>query len=62
MERREPHPRPLAEQNAAICQPRCPVCGGALFEMRNQMRCSRCYLVICESCGGGEPVTAADGY
>jgi hypothetical protein len=62
MEPVEPRPRPFAEQKALVCRPCCPVCGGTLLEMRSQMRCSRCNLVVCEGCEGGEPVAAADGY
>ena len=33
-------------------KPSCPVCGGALIEIRAKLQCSRCHT-ICETCCEG---------
>jgi hypothetical protein len=35
-----------------ICRPACPVCGGALIEIRHKRQCSQCHT-ICETCCEG---------
>jgi len=49
---------PVSEQ----CHFFCPACGGQLHELRNALRCVRCYLTICEGCGGGIAVESSEGY
>ena len=34
------------------CRPACPVCGGALMEIRHKRQCSQCHT-ICETCCEG---------
>jgi hypothetical protein len=35
-------------------RPGCPVCGGALVEIRSKLQCARC-RTICETCCEGGP-------
>lgn len=36
----------------SACRPACPVCGGALFEIRAKLQCTQCHT-ICETCCEG---------
>ena len=38
------------QEPATNRQPCCPVCNGALVELRGQYRCSRCYFTLCVGC------------
>ncbi|EMI16641.1 hypothetical protein RMSM_06439 [Rhodopirellula maiorica SM1] len=42
----KPEPKPS--------RPACPVCGGAMIEIRAKLQCSRCHT-ICETCCEGGP-------
>lgn len=39
-------------KNSETCRPACPVCGGALIEIRHKLQCSQCHT-ICETCCEG---------
>jgi len=43
-------PDEASQEPAASRQPCCPVCSGALVELRGQFRCSRCYFTLCVGC------------
>ena len=46
--------RPTDErtERSESCWPGCPVCGGALIEIRHKLQCSQCHT-ICETCCEG---------
>lgn len=44
---------PLDRNELARHQPACPVCGGALEEIRSKLQCSRCHQ-IWETCCEGD--------
>ena len=41
-----------AENRVELCRSACPVCGGALIEIRHKLQCSQCHT-ICETCCEG---------
>jgi hypothetical protein len=45
---------PREQQDPAPRRPACPVCGGALMEIRGKLQCSVCHT-ICETCCEGGP-------
>jgi hypothetical protein len=45
-------PTPLPQNNANLT--RCPLCGGLMSEQRGQLRCGRCFFVVCQACDGME--------
>jgi hypothetical protein len=47
---------PAARPSTPFFQPSCPACGAPLIELRATLRCSQCYLSICEACAG-EPAS-----
>ena len=42
----------LLASSQNVCRPGCPVCGGALVEIRHKQQCSQCHT-ICETCCEG---------
>ncbi|GIW97938.1 MAG: hypothetical protein KatS3mg111_1271 [Pirellulaceae bacterium] len=44
--------QPTSDQGARAPCSVCPVCGGALIEIRAKLQCSRCHT-ICETCCEG---------
>lgn len=40
------------ERMPDVHRPACPVCGGALIEIRQKLQCSQCHT-ICETCCEG---------
>ncbi|MBI2805457.1 MAG: hypothetical protein HYX68_10815 [Planctomycetes bacterium] len=44
----------LTQDGATQCltQQRCPICGGALIEIRTESRCCQCFFRICDGCDG----------
>jgi hypothetical protein len=55
----EPHDLPFpAPRPPEAHEPRCPVCGGLVFELRGMLRCTLCYLTICDGCCGTEALVS----
>ena len=42
-------PESTSSQANAAC---CPICRGALVDMRGLSRCSRCQFILCQACDG----------
>ena len=42
-------PEFTSNQANAAC---CPICRGALVDMRGLSRCSRCQFILCQACDG----------
>lgn len=36
-----------------VCRVACPVCGGALAEIRHKLHCTRCHSIVETCCEGG---------
>lgn len=41
------------KNDAPSCRPVCPVCNGALIEIRAKLQCSRCHTIYETCCEGG---------
>jgi hypothetical protein len=50
-------PESTSNQAHAAC---CPICRGALVDMRGLSRCSRCQFILCQACDG-EQAESLDG-